>query len=130
MPNTQKKSLENKRIMIVEDDMRNIFSLTYLLEEKGSTIITAENGKKALEKLKDESRIDLILMDIMMPEMDGYETMAEIRKKKEYKNLPIIALTAKAMKGDRQKCIDAGANDYLSKPVNVDDLLSKLEAWL
>jgi CheY-like chemotaxis protein len=92
--------------------------------------ISAENGKDAIDMLKRNSSIDLILMDIMMPEMDGYEATERIRKNDKYKNLPIIALTAKAMKGDRQKCINAGANDYLSKPVDVDKLLSLLRVWL
>ena len=93
-------------------------------------IITAENGRDALDALQKDPKVDLILMDIMMPEMDGYEAIGKIRQQKEFKNVPIIALTAKAMKGDRQKCIDAGANDYLSKPVDVDKLLSLLRVWL
>ena len=121
---------ENKKVLIVEDDLRNIFSITYLLEERDIDILTAENGRIALEVMEKNPDIDLILMDIMMPEMDGYQAMAEIRKQKQYRDLPIIALTAKAMKEDHQKCLDAGANAYLSKPVDVDKLLSLLRVWL
>ena len=119
-----------KRILVVDDDVRNIFALSSILEEKDVDIVTAENGLEAIEELKKDSNIDLVLMDIMMPEMDGYEAMKKIRKQKQFKELPIIALTAKAMKGDRQKCIDAGANDYLAKPVDVEKLLSMLRVWL
>jgi CheY-like chemotaxis protein/signal transduction histidine kinase/HAMP domain-containing protein len=121
---------ENKKILLVDDDVRNIFALSSVLEEKDIKIESAENGKEALEALKNNPDIDLVLMDIMMPEMDGYEAMKEIRKQRQYSKLPIIALTAKAMKGDRQKCIAAGANDYLAKPVNIEKLLSLLQVWL
>ena len=130
MTDNSKEVFINKKILIVEDDMRNIFSLSFLLEERGVQILTAENGKEALEVLNKHPHVNLILMDIMMPEMDGYQAMIEIRKQKEFKNLPIIALTAKAMQDDRQKCIEAGANDYLSKPVDIDKLLSRIEKWL
>ncbi len=117
-----------KKVLLVDDDMRNIFALSKVLKEKGLEIIKAENGKVALEVLDDE--IDLVLMDIMMPEMDGYECMREIRKRSRFKNLPIIALTAKAMKEDRGKCIEAGANDYITKPVDVDRLFSLMRIWI
>jgi len=122
--------LDNKKILIVDDDMRNVFALSSLLEDKGIKTVVAKNGREGLEKLEENNDIDLVLMDIMMPEMDGYEATREIRKKKKYKNLPIIALTAKAMKEDREKCIAAGANDYLAKPVDTEKLLSLLRVWL
>jgi CheY-like chemotaxis protein len=122
--------LTGKTILMVDDDIRNAFALSSVLEEKGMTIVIGENGKEALELLNNTPGIDLVLMDIMMPEMDGYEAIRAIRKQPEFRKLPIIALTAKAMKGDRQKCIDAGANDYLSKPVDIDKLLSLLRVWL
>ncbi|MBN2425064.1 MAG: response regulator [Calditrichaceae bacterium] len=130
MSENKKNMLANKKILIVEDDPRNIFSLSLILEEKNVQIYAAENGIKALEVLKNEPGIDLVLMDIMMPGMDGYQTMTAIRKQPEFVNLPIIALTAKAMKGDSKKCIDAGASDYLAKPVDVDALLKKMDALL
>ncbi len=122
--------VEGKTILIVDDDMRNVFALTSLLEEYKANVIIAKNGKEAIDKLHKNDNIDLILMDIMMPEMDGYEAMRLIRKEKKYKNLPIIALTAKAMKDDREKCIAAGANEYLSKPVEKEKLISLLRVWL
>jgi tubulin-specific chaperone A len=123
-------TFKDKKILIVDDDIRNIFALTSVLEEKDIHVLTAENGKESIDVLNKNEDIDLILMDIMMPEMDGYEAMSEIRKKKQYTKLPIIALTAKAMKGDRQKCIDSGANDYLSKPIDIQKMLSLLHVWL
>ena len=120
--------LKEKVILLVDDDMRNVFALSSALEEKGMTVLIARDGVEGVEKVKDHPEIDLILMDIMMPRMDGYEAMAEIRK--DDTRLPIIALTAKAMKGDRNKCIQAGANDYLAKPVNTDKLVSMLRVWL
>ncbi len=122
--------MEGKTILIVDDDMRNVFALTSLLEDYKANVVIAKNGKEAIEKLHKNDNIDLILMDIMMPEMDGYEAMRLIRKEKKYKNLPIIALTAKAMKEDREKCIAAGANEYLSKPVEKEKLISLLRVWL
>jgi HAMP domain-containing protein/CheY-like chemotaxis protein/signal transduction histidine kinase len=119
-----------KHILIVDDDVRNIFSLTSVLEEHGMTVSFAENGRDAIEKLESTAGIDLVLMDVMMPEMDGYETTRAIREKAQFKNLPIIALTAKAMKGDREKCIAAGASDYITKPVDTDQLLSLMRVWL
>ncbi len=121
---------KGKKILIVDDDVRNIYALASILGNEEIEIISAENGKDAINILQKNPSLDLILMDIMMPEMDGYEAMAKIRQNEKYKNIPIIALTAKAMKGDRQKCINAGANDYLSKPVDLDKLLSLLRVWL
>ncbi len=126
----QEEVLNGKTILMVDDDMRNVFALSSVLEEKGMTVLISENGKEALELLNTHPNIDLVLMDIMMPEMNGYETMQEIRKQPKLSKLPIIALTAKAMKGDRQRCIDAGANDYLAKPVDTDKLLSLFRVWL
>jgi CheY-like chemotaxis protein len=114
----------------VDDDMRNVFALSSVLEGKGMQVLVAEHRKEALEILQQHPEIKIVLMDIMMPEMDGYDTIDNIRKDHRYGQLPIIALTAKAMKGDRQRCIDAGANDYLSKPVDTDKLLSLLRVWL
>jgi len=119
-----------KKILLVDDDMRNLFALSKVLKERGMEIIKAENGINAIEMLELHPEIDLVLMDIMMPEMDGYEAMKRIRSQVKFKNLPIIALTAKAMKDDKQKCIDAGANDYITKPVDVERLLSLIRIWL
>lgn len=122
--------LINKKILIVDDDMRNVFSLTNALEEKGMDVIIGRNGTEGIEKLYQYSEINLIIMDVMMPEMDGYTAMKEIRKHQQFKDIPIIALTAKAMKAERQKCIEVGANDYLTKPVEIDKLISLLKVWL
>lgn len=122
--------LGGSKILLVDDDMRNVFALTSVLEERDIDVVIARDGVECLEKLDETDGVDGILMDIMMPRMDGYEAMREIRKQQKYKKLPIIALTAKAMKGDRLKCIEAGANDYLAKPVNPDKLLSMLRVWL
>ncbi len=122
--------LEGKRVLIVDDDVRNIFALTSMLERYKMKTLYAENGKQALEILKKEDGMDIVLMDIMMPDMDGYETMREVRKINRYRDLPIIALTAKAMKEDREKCILAGASDYIPKPVEIEHLLSLLRVWL
>lgn len=124
------KTLDKKNILMVDDDIRNIFSLTAALEQYGAVITPARNGHEALSKLEIMESVDLVLMDIMMPEMDGYEAMRRIRLEKKYASLPIIALTAKAMKDDQEKCLAAGANDYLSKPINVDKLLSLIRVWL
>ena len=115
---------------MVDDDLRNIFALTSMLERWGIEVVRAENGKEALDVLGEETDIDVVLMDIMMPDMDGYETIRAIRRLEPFKELPIIALTAKAMKGDREKCIEAGASDYIAKPVNTDQLLSLMRVWL
>jgi CheY-like chemotaxis protein len=128
-------SLEGRRVLVVEDDVRNVFALSSLLEPKGVKIEIARNGKEALTALSHShtdpaKKIDLVLMDLMMPEMDGLTAMREIRKLPQWRKLPIIALTAKAMKGDREKCLEAGASDYLAKPVNTDQLLATLRSWL
>ncbi|MGN6667735.1 MAG: response regulator, partial [Trinickia sp.] len=122
--------LANRKALIVDDDMRNIFALATVLEDHGIRHVWADNGRDAIELVESDAEIDIVLMDIMMPEMDGLTTMREIRKRPVGRALPIIAVTAKAMKGDRERCIEAGAWDYLSKPVNRDDLLSVLNAWL
>ncbi|NUP55184.1 MAG: response regulator, partial [Gemmatimonadaceae bacterium] len=119
-----------KRVLIVDDDVRNIFSLTSMLEDHGMQVSFAENGKDAVALLRERQDFDLVLMDIMMPEMDGYETTRAIRQVPALKSLPIIALTAKAMKGDREKTIAAGASDYITKPVDTDQLLSLMRVWL
>ncbi len=123
-------SLDGKKVLVVDDDVRNIFALTAALERNKMGVLSAENGKNAIEVLKKNPDVDIVLMDIMMPEMDGFETMQLIRKMKKFESLPMIALTAKAMKGDREKCIEAGASDYVSKPVDVDQLLSLMRVWL
>jgi HAMP domain-containing protein/signal transduction histidine kinase/CheY-like chemotaxis protein len=122
--------LTGKKILIVDDDIRNIFAMTSIFEPHNMQIFSAETGKSAIEILQENPDIDVVLMDIMMPEMDGYDTMRAIRKLPKFKSLPIIALTAKAMKGDREKCIDAGASDYISKPVDTAQILSLLRIWL
>jgi CheY-like chemotaxis protein len=124
------KILAGRKVLIVDDDMRNIFALSTILEEHDMVIASADNGRDAIKTLQGESGVEIVLMDIMMPEMDGMETMREIRKIPRLKNLPIVAVTAKAMKGDREKCIEAGAWDYLSKPVDPEQLLAVLRAWL
>jgi CheY-like chemotaxis protein len=124
-----KEGLTSKKVMIVDDE-RNIFALKSMLERYGMEVISAENGMLAIENLKKNPDTDIILMDIMMPIMDGYETMRAIRKISKYKSIPIIALTAKAMKGDREKCIEAGASDYIPKPVEKYQLISLLRVWL
>src|SRR5262249_16945967 len=116
--------------LIVDEDMRNIFALSSVLEEHDMRIASADNGRDAIKALENDPEIDIVLMDIMMPEMDGLETMREIRKVPRLKGVPIVAVTAKAMKGDREKCIEAGAWDYLSKPVDTDQMLAVLRAWL
>jgi CheY-like chemotaxis protein len=121
---------QGKKVLVVDDDVRNIFALTSVLENFGMVVVYAENGRDALDLIKAGSDIDLVLMDVMMPEMDGYETMGRIRALDAYQNMPIIALTAKAMKGDREKCIAAGASDYITKPVDPDQLLSLMRVWL
>jgi CheY-like chemotaxis protein len=114
----------------VDDDIRNIFAISSILEEHRMKIFYAEDGKQAIQKLKEHNDVDLVLMDIMMPEMDGFETTRRIRMEKEFADLPIIAVTAKAMKGDREKCLEAGASDYMTKPVDTERLISMLRVWL
>jgi len=123
-------AFSGKKVMIVDDDVRNIFSLTSVLEGQGMGVVFAENGKDAVEVLKANPDVDIVLMDVMMPEMDGYETTRAIREMPEFAELPIISLTAKAMKGDREKSISAGASDYITKPVDTDQLLSLMRVWL
>jgi CheY-like chemotaxis protein len=122
--------LAGKKILIVDDDVRNIFAMTSLLERYKINVITAETGKAAIDMLQRERDIDLVLMDIMLPEMDGYDTMRAIREMYGFSELPIVALTAKAMKGDREKCIDAGASDYIAKPIETEELLALLRNWM
>ncbi|MEO5509269.1 MAG: HAMP domain-containing protein [Longimicrobiales bacterium] len=122
--------LTGRKVLVVDDDLRNIFALTAVLEANGMEVVFAENGNDAIERLKENSDCGIVLMDVMMPEKDGYETTREIRGMSEYRQLPIIALTAKAMKGDREKCIAAGASDYVTKPVDTDQLLSLMRVWL
>jgi len=118
------------KILIVDDDMRNVFALSSVLEEANLKVVVGRNGKEGIEQLSQHPGTNLVLMDIMMPEMDGYEAMREIRKQTKFKKLPIIALTAKAMKGDKEKCIQSGANDYLTKPVDTEKLMSLLRVWM
>ena len=124
------ETLRDKRVLVVDDDVRNIFALSSVLERHGMSVITAGTGQEAIEKVAEEADIDLVLMDIMMPGMDGYDTMRAIRADPDSRALPIVALTAKAMKGDREKCLEAGASDYLAKPVVTDQLLGVLRQWL
>jgi CheY-like chemotaxis protein len=121
---------DGKKVLIVDDDVRNVFALTSVLEANGMEVIFAENGKDGIETLRANPDVDLVLMDIMMPEMDGYETMAAVREIPQFSRLPIISLTAKAMKGDREKSIASGASDYITKPVDTDQLLSLMRVWL
>ena len=118
------------KALIVDDDMRNIFALATVLDEEGMVIVSADNGREAIRLVQEDPTIDIVLMDIMMPEMDGIATMQEIRKLPRGRELPMVAVTAKAMKGDRQKCIEAGAWDYISKPVDPRHLMSVLRGWL
>jgi signal transduction histidine kinase/DNA-binding response OmpR family regulator len=124
------QSLAGRKVLIVDDDMRNIFALSSILEDHEAAILSADNGRDAIRILQEDPSIEIVLMDIMMPEMDGMETMRAIRKIPRLRSLPIVAVTAKAMKGDREKCIEAGAWDYLSKPVDADQLLGVLRSWL
>jgi signal transduction histidine kinase/CheY-like chemotaxis protein len=124
------EDLVGRTVLLVDDDARNIFTLSSVLERRGMNVLTATTGKEAIALLDATPEVAIVLMDIMMPEMDGYQTMQAIRSNREYRRLPIIALTAKAMKGDREKCLEAGASDYLAKPVNIEQLLSALRMWL
>ena len=122
--------LVNRTVLLVDDDPRNIFALSSALERRGMHVLTATTGMEAIDLVHSTPELAIVLMDIMMPEMDGYQTISRIREEPDYRRLPIIALTAKAMKGDREKCLDAGASDYLAKPVNTEQLLSALRMWL
>jgi CheY-like chemotaxis protein len=124
------EDLVGQTALLVDDDARNIFALSSVLERRGMRVLTATTGSEAVAILESSPDVAIVLMDIMMPGMDGYQTMEVIRQKPEYRKLPIIALTAKAMKGDREKCLEAGASDYLAKPVNTEQLLSALRIWL
>ena len=124
------ENLEGRHILMVDDDMRNLYSLSAALEDFGIKISTASNGQEAVDFLAKESSIELVLMDIMMPVMDGYEAITQIRSQEKFAKLPIIALTAKAMKEDKSRCIEVGANDYFSKPIDVPKLASAMKVWL
>jgi CheY-like chemotaxis protein len=124
------EALRGRKVLVVDDDARNIFALTTVLENQEMDVVSATNGRQAIEIIERTPDLSVVLMDIMMPEMDGYETMREIRREPRFRTLPILALTAKAMKGDREKCLQAGASDYIAKPVNTEQLLSLLRVWL
>jgi HAMP domain-containing protein/CheY-like chemotaxis protein/signal transduction histidine kinase len=128
--NSSDEDLVSRTVLLVDDDSRNIFALSSVLERRGMRVLTATTGREAIELVESTPDLAIVLMDIMMPEMDGYQTIGKIREQPEYRRLPIIALTAKAMKGDREKCLEAGASDYLAKPVNTEQLLSALRMWL
>ncbi|MGW4105587.1 response regulator, partial [Streptomyces sp. NPDC004976] len=119
-----------QKVLIVDDDIRNVFALTSVLEQHGLSVLYAENGREGIEVLEQHDDVAVVLMDIMMPEMDGYATTTAIRRMPQFAGLPIIALTAKAMKGDREKAIESGASDYVTKPVDPDHLLSVMEQWM
>ena len=123
-------SLSGRSVLIVDDDVRNIFALTALLEREGMNVLAAESGKEAIEALRTGSPAEVVLMDVMMPDLDGYETMALLRQEEALRDLPVIALTAKAMKGDRERCLEAGASDYIAKPIEPAQLLEMLRRWL
>jgi CheY-like chemotaxis protein len=122
--------LRDRKVLVVDDDARNIFALTSVLENLDMEVFGATNGRQAIDILNSTPGLSAVLMDIMMPEMDGYETIRRIRRDSRFRTLPIVALTAKAMKGDREKCLEAGASDYIAKPVNTEQLLSLLRVWL
>jgi CheY-like chemotaxis protein len=124
------EALAGRQVLVVDDDVRNIFALSSVLERHGMQVVAATTGQEAIDLIERTPGLALVLMDIMMPEMDGYETMRRIRGSPQHRLLPIIALTAKAMKGDREKCLEAGASDYIAKPVNTEQLLSLLKMWL
>lgn len=121
---------DGEQVLIVDDDVRNVFALTSVLEQHGLTVLYAENGREGIEMLEQHENVALVLMDIMMPEMDGYATTEAIRRMPQFAGLPIIALTAKAMKGDKEKSLAAGATDHITKPVETDHLLSVMHEWL
>ena len=122
--------LAGRQVLIVDDDLRNIFALSSVLERHQMSVLFAENGREGIDVLESGATVDIVLMDVMMPEMDGYDTTRAIRRVKRFESLPIITLTAKAMKGDREKCLAAGASDYITKPVDVNQLLSLMKKWL
>ena len=125
------EALRGRKVLVVDDDVRNIFALTTVLENQEMEVLSARpTAARRSSSSRRTPDLSVVLMDIMMPEMDGYETMREIRKDPQFRTLPILALTAKAMKGDREKCLEAGASDYIAKPVNTDQLLSLLRVWL
>jgi CheY-like chemotaxis protein len=119
-----------KKVLVVDDDVRNLFALASALEARGMEVLFAENGREGLDCLDENKDVDLVLMDVMMPEMDGYEATRALRQRTEWGDLPVICLTAKAMKGDREKSIQAGASDYITKPVDIEQLLSLMQVWL
>jgi CheY-like chemotaxis protein len=122
--------LQGRKVLVIDDDIRNVFALTSTLEQRGMKVVFAENGREGIDRLLQHPNTDLVLLDIMMPEMDGYETAHAIRSMSRFEHLPIISLTAKAMKGDREKSIAAGASDYITKPVDVDQLIAMMRVWL
>lgn len=124
------EAFAGKRVLIVDDDIRNVYALTHVLGRLGMEVVYAENGREGLEALEREEMIALVLMDVMMPEMDGYETLQAVRQMPRFSELPIVALTAKAMPGDREKTISCGASDYVPKPVDLDHLLEVMRGWL
>ncbi|HEY3585953.1 MAG TPA: response regulator, partial [Myxococcaceae bacterium] len=124
------EDLRGRKVLVVDDDVRNIFALGSVLERHGMDVLTAQTGREAISLLESTPDVAVVLMDIMMPEMDGFQTIQVIRRDQAFRRLPIVALTAKAMKGDREKCLDAGASDYLAKPVNTDQLMATLRNWL
>lgn len=128
--NSSDEDLVGRTVLLVDDDARNIFALSSVLERRGMRVLTATTGTEAIDLVTSTPELAIVLMDIMMPQMDGYQTMQAIRQRPELRRLPIVALTAKAMKGDREKCLEAGASDYLAKPVNTEQLLSTLRMWL
>jgi CheY-like chemotaxis protein len=124
------QALQGRTVLLVDDDLRNTFALSKLLKKHGMSVVIADNGQMALDKLRTEKAIELVIMDIMMPVMDGYQAMREIRKHAVWRQLPIIALTARAMPEEQERCMEAGANDYLVKPVDIERLLTLLRVWL
>jgi CheY-like chemotaxis protein len=124
------EALRGRKVLVVDDDARNIFALTALMENYEMEVLSTTSSRSAIDLIQKTPDLSLVLMDIMMPEMDGYETMREIRQEAKFHSLPILALTAKAMKGDREKCLAAGASDYLAKPVNTDQLLTMMRSWI
>ena len=129
-PVAEHQGLAGKKVLVVDDDVRNVYAITSSLEEHGVTVLRASDGREGIAVLAAEPDVDLILMDVMMPEMDGYATMAAIRRMPAFAALPIIAVTARAMPGDREKSLGAGASDYVTKPVDTEELLSRMERWL